>query len=150
MPHSCPAISTPYWTLPGLIQAPGSWLLLTIVAVVALVWARRVVAPVASWRARIPVALAYGLAVIMLLAALFILTLVLPPYQDASEMESLYFQPGASQAATDCAIEHTTQPHRMIGDRGDACRIGRCSSGRQQDARRTFELRLCGRQPHML
>jgi hypothetical protein len=105
MPHSCPAISTPYWTLPGPIQTPGSWLLLTMAAVVALVWARRVVAPVASWRARIPVALAYGLAVIMLLAALFILTLVLPPYQDASEMELLYFQPGASQAATDCAIE---------------------------------------------
>jgi len=105
MPHSCPAISTPNWRLPSLIQAPGSWLLLMVAAVAALVWAWRVVAPVASWRARIPVAFTYGLAAIMLLAVIFILTLVLPPYQDASETELLYFQPGASQAATDCAIE---------------------------------------------
>ncbi|HEY7341891.1 MAG TPA: hypothetical protein VH591_13495 [Ktedonobacterales bacterium] len=104
MPHSCPTISTPDWTLPSLIQTPGSWLLLTLAAIVALVWAWRVVAPVAPWRARIPVAFAYGLAAIMLLAAIFILTLVLPPYQDASETQLLYFQPGVSQATTDCAI----------------------------------------------
>ncbi|HEY1388428.1 MAG TPA: hypothetical protein VGF38_07775 [Ktedonobacterales bacterium] len=79
--------------------------MLVVTAVAALIGAWRVVAPITSWRARIPVALAYGLTIIFVLAAIFILTLILLPYQDASETQVLYFQPGASQAATDCAIE---------------------------------------------
>jgi hypothetical protein len=103
MPHSCPMISTPNWVLPDLTQAPGSWLLLAAVALVAIGWAPRVVAPLTSWRARVPVTLTYGVAVIALLAVVVILALILPVYQDASGLRVLGFQPGASSVATDCA-----------------------------------------------
>lgn len=103
MLHSCPAISTPSWRLPGF-PAPGSWLLLALVVVIALVAAPRLLAPLSSWRASVPVALTYALAVLLLLLAVGLLALVLPVYQNAAELELLYFQPGASQAATDCAI----------------------------------------------
>lgn len=96
-------ISTPNWQWPTITQAPGSWLLLTVIALVGIVWAPRVLSAVALWRASIPVALTYGLAVIALLAAMAVFTLILPAYQDASELRVLGFQPGASSAATDCA-----------------------------------------------
>ena len=103
MLHTCPTISTPNWQWPGLIQAPGSWLLLVALLVVAVALAPRIIAPVASWRVRIPVTLTYALAAIMLLTAAVALALILPAYQDATEMRLLDFYPGASQAANDCA-----------------------------------------------
>ena len=103
MPHTCPAISTPNWRWPGLIQAPGSWLLLVALLVVVVVLAPRVISPLASWRVRIPVMLSYALAAIMLLTAAVALAFILPAYQDATEMRLLDFYPGASQAANDCA-----------------------------------------------
>ncbi len=105
MLHTCPMISTPNWQWPGLIQAPGSWLLLAVLLVVAIVLAPRVVSAASSLRTRIPVALTYGLAAIALLAAVVVLALILPAYQDATLKEFLGFQPGASSAATDCALE---------------------------------------------
>lgn len=105
MLHTCPAISTPHWQLPGFLEAPGSWLLLVAIVLIAVVAARWLVAPLASWRARIAVALTYALAVLLLLLAVGLLALVLPVYQIAAALQLLYFQPGASQAATDCAIE---------------------------------------------
>ena len=103
MLHTCPMISTPNWQWPGLIQAPGSWLLLAALLVVAVALAPHIIAPVASWRVRIPVTLTYALAAIMLLTAAVALALILPAYQDATEMRLLDFYPGASQAANDCA-----------------------------------------------
>lgn len=116
MPHTCPAISTPNWQWPGFAQAPGSWLLLAAVALVSIGWAPRVVAPLTTWRARVPVALTYGLVVIGLLAVVVILALVLPVYQDASELQLYNFQPGASSAATDCAVTflRTAQGTRTV------------------------------------
>lgn len=93
MPHTCPIISTPNWQWPTITQAPGSWLLLAVVALVGIVWAPRVLSAVTLWRAGIPVALTYGLAVIALLAAVAVFTLILPAYQDASELRVLGFQP---------------------------------------------------------
>lgn len=43
MPRSCPMISTPDWALPGVTQAPGSWLLLAALALLDIVWAPRAV-----------------------------------------------------------------------------------------------------------
>lgn len=103
MPHSCPAISTPEWALPSFAQAPGSWLLVAALALVGIACAPRVVMPV-SPGARIPVALTYGLAVVMLVAAVVVFALILPAYQSATWTEFLGFQPGASSAATDCAL----------------------------------------------
>lgn len=105
MLHTCPAISTPHWQLPGFLEAPGSWLLLVTIVLIAVVAARRLLAPLASRRARVSVALTYALAVLLLLLAVGLLALVLPVYQIAADLQLLYFQPGASQAATDCAIE---------------------------------------------
>jgi hypothetical protein len=98
-------ISTPNWQWPGLMQAPGSWLLLEVLLVVAIVLAPRVVSAASSLRTRIPVALTYGLTVIAMLAAVVVLALILPAYQDATLTDFLGFQPGASTASTDCALE---------------------------------------------
>ncbi len=45
MLHTCPMITTPNWQWPGLIQAPGSWLLLVALLVVVVALAPRVMAP---------------------------------------------------------------------------------------------------------
>lgn len=103
--HTCPAISTPHWQLPGFLEAPGSWLLLAVIVVIAVVAAPRLLAPLASWRSRFAVALTYALAILLLVLAVGLLALVLPVYQIAAALQLLYFQSGASQAATDCAKE---------------------------------------------
>ena len=103
MLHSCPMISTPEWVLPSFAQAPGSWLLVATFALVGIACAPRIVTPVSSG-ARIPVALTYGLAVVTLVAAVLVFALILPAYHNATWTEFLGFQPGASSAATDCAL----------------------------------------------
>jgi hypothetical protein len=58
--------------------------LLAALLVVVVALAPRVIAPLASWRVRIPVTLTYALAAIMLLTAAAFLALILPAYQDAT------------------------------------------------------------------